>query len=69
MTDDRDPKRHDHELGHDREAGHREHVPGHEELELAFDHDHEGLSTGRDPAPHEDAPHFGEPRTAASTVR
>ena len=56
MTDDRDPKRHDHELRHDREAGHREHVPGHEELELAFDHEHEGLSSGRDPAPHEDAP-------------
>jgi predicted molibdopterin-dependent oxidoreductase YjgC len=35
--------------------------PGHDEHGLAFDHDHEGLSTGRDPAPHEDAPHAGEP--------
>jgi predicted molibdopterin-dependent oxidoreductase YjgC len=67
VTDERDPEHHDHahdhehQQAHEQEAGHREHVPGHEELELAFDHEHEGLSTGRDPAPHGDAPHFGEP--------
>ena len=67
MSDARDPERHDHEHGHGHEPahevepGHHEHVPGHEELELAFDHEHEGLSTARDPAPHGDAPHFGSP--------
>ena len=35
--------------------------PGHDHRGLAADHDHDGLSTGRDPAPHDDAPHFGEP--------
>ena len=68
MSDERDPRLpgndHDHKSEHEQEPGHRGHVPGHEELELAFDHEHQGLSTGRDPAPHSDAPHFGEPPEA-----
>ena len=52
---------HGHEGHHEHEAQDDRRSPGHDERGLAADHEHEGLSTGRDPAPHLDAPHFGEP--------